>query len=172
LIDDLFELSRLNAGDFAWTTEAVPLAELVHEKVTAIRAEADARRVVVSAKIAADLAPACANPEKLGRVLANLLQNAIHHTPPDGSVLITAQQIGGSVEIEVADSGDGIPPADRRRVFEPFYRGGTEAARTRSGSGLGLAISRSIVEAHGGRIWLADAHRGTRVRFTLPVATG
>jgi signal transduction histidine kinase len=171
LIDDLFELSRLNAGDFAWTTEAVPLAELVQETVTAMRAEADAHGVLVSAQIAEDLAPACANPEKLGRVLANLLQNAIHHTPPDGSVLITAQQANGAVEIEVSDTGDGITPADRPRVFEPFYRGGSEAARTRAGSGLGLAIARAIVEAHGGHIWLAEAHQGTRVRFTLPPAT-
>jgi signal transduction histidine kinase len=170
LIDDLFELSRLNAGDFAWSTEAVPLGELVHESVLAMRAQADAQGVLVSAEIDAGLAPARANPEKLARVLANLLQNAIHHTPPDGSVLVTAQQANGNVEIEVADSGEGIAPADRPRVFEPFYRGGAEAARTRSGSGLGLAIARAIVEAHGGRIWLADAAQGTRVRVALPVA--
>jgi len=100
----------------------------------------------------------------------NLLQNAIHHTPPDGSVLISAQQDNGSVQIEVADTGEGIAPADRPRVFEPFYRGGSEVARTGAGSGLGLAISRAIVEAHGGRIWLAEAGTGTSVRLTLPVA--
>jgi signal transduction histidine kinase len=170
LIDDLFELSRLDAGDFAWTTEAVPLAELIGEMVVAMGAEADARGVAVRATIAADLAPARANPEKLQRVMANLLQNAIHHTPPDGSVLITAQRSNGSVEIEVADTGDGIAAEDRSKVFEPFYRGGSEAARTRAGSGLGLAISRAIVEAHGGRIWLGEAAEGTRVRFTLPLA--
>jgi signal transduction histidine kinase len=170
LIDDLFELSRLNAGDFAWSTQAVPLAELVREMVTAMRAQAEAQGVAVSAEIAADLAPARANPEKLGRVLANLLQNAIHHTPPDGAVLVTAQQTNGAVEIEVSDTGEGIAPVDRPRVFDPFYRGGSEAARTSGGSGLGLAIARAIVEAHGGRIWLADATHGTRVRLALPLA--
>ncbi len=170
LIDDLFELSRLNAGDFAWSTEAVPLAEFVHETVLAMRAQADAQGVFVNAQIAADLAPVRANPEKLERVLANLLQNAIHHTPPDGSVLVTAQRSNGNLEIAVADTGDGIAAADRSRVFEPFYRGGSEAARTRAGSGLGLAIARAIVEAHGGRIWLADAAQGTCVRLALPVA--
>ncbi|HEY7831308.1 MAG TPA: HAMP domain-containing sensor histidine kinase [Solirubrobacteraceae bacterium] len=170
LIDDLFELSRLNAGDFAWSTEAVPLAEFVHETVKAMRAQADAQGVIVNAQIAADLAPVRANPEKLERVLANLLQNAIHHTPPDGSVLISAQRSNGNLEIEVADTGDGIAAADRPRVFEPFYRGGSEAARTRAGSGLGLAIARAIVEAHGGRIWLADAPQGTCVKLALPVA--
>jgi len=169
LIDDLFELSRLNAHDWAWSTEAVPVAGLVAEMVTAMRAEAQAQGVVVNAEVAADLAPARANPEKLGRVLANLLQNAIHHTPPDGTVRVTARQADGSVEIEVADTGDGIAAADRGRVFDAFYRGGSEAARTGAGSGLGLAIARAIVEAHGGRIWLAEAGQGTRVRFSLPV---
>jgi signal transduction histidine kinase len=148
----------------------VPLAELVQETVIAMRAQAEAQGVRVSTDIAADLAPARANPEKLERVLANLLQNAIHHTPADGSVLVSAERANGNIEIEVADTGDGIAPAERPRVFEPFYRGGNEAARTRAGSGLGLAIARAIVEAHGGRIWLADAAQGTRVRVALPVA--
>jgi signal transduction histidine kinase len=171
LVDDLFELSRLDAGDFAWTTQAVPLSELIQETVAAIRAQADAGNVAVSAEIAPDLGPAQANPEKLQRVLSNLLQNAIHHTPPDGSVLITAQAASGAVQIEVSDTGDGIAEEDRPRVFDAFYRGGSDAARTRAGSGLGLAISRAIVEAHGGRIWLAEATGGTKVRFTLPVST-
>jgi signal transduction histidine kinase len=170
LIDDLFELSRLNAGDFAWSTEAVPLAELVAETLLAMRAEADAQGVAVRAQIATDLGPARANPEKLERVLANLLQNAIHHTPPDGTVLLTAEQADGTVQIEIADTGSGIATVDRPRVFEPFYRGGNDAARTNAGSGLGLAIARAIVEAHGGHIWLADALQGTSVRFTLPLA--
>jgi signal transduction histidine kinase len=103
-------------------------------------------------------------------VLANLLANAIRHTPPDGTVIVRAQQRNGSAEIEVSDTGEGIPAADRQRVFEPFYRGGSDAARTTTGSGLGLAIARTIVEAHGGRIWLAEASTGTRICFTLPLA--
>jgi signal transduction histidine kinase len=70
----------------------------------------------------------------------------------------------------VADTGDGIAAGERERVFTAFYRGGADAARTGSGAGLGLAVSRAIVEAHGGRIWLADAAEGTRVRFSLPSA--
>ena len=171
LVDDLFEFSRLNAGDFAWTTEAVPLAEIVAEMVEAIRLEAEARRVAVHAEIPNDLHPARANPEQLGRVLANLLTNAIRHTPPDGSVLVRAHQRDGAAEIEVSDTGEGIAAADQPRIFEPFYRGGDQAARTSSGSGLGLTIARTIVEAHGGRIWLAEARTGTRICFTLPLAS-
>jgi signal transduction histidine kinase len=170
LVDDLFEFSRFNAEDFTWTTEAVPLARIVAEMLEATRLEADARRVALRAEIQSDLRPARANPEQLGRVLTNLLTNAIRHTPPDGSVLVRALQRDGTAEIEVSDTGEGIAVADQSRVFEPFYRSGSEAARTSSGSGLGLAIARTIVEAHGGRIWLADAHSGTRICFTLPLA--
>ncbi len=171
LVDDLFEFSRLNAGDFAWTTQAVPLAGIVAEMLEAIRLEAETRRVAVRAEIASDLRPARANPEQLGRVLANLLTNAIRHTPPDGSVLVRAHQRDTTAEIEVSDTGEGIAPADQPHVFEPFYRGGNEAARTSSGNGLGLAIARTIVEAHGGRIWLAEERSGTRICFTLPLAS-
>ncbi|MEO8688165.1 MAG: HAMP domain-containing sensor histidine kinase [Solirubrobacteraceae bacterium] len=167
LIDDLFELSRLEAGDIQWTLQQVPLGQLVEEAVDALRPQAEAKGVSVRADVRAH-EPARANPEKVQRVLFNLIQNAIRHTPADGSVTVLAEAADGRVEIEVADTGDGIGDDDRGRVFEPFYRGGSEAARTRAGAGLGLAISRAIVEAHGGRIWLADSPSGTRVRFSLP----
>jgi signal transduction histidine kinase len=168
LVDDLFELSSLNTGDFAWSTEAVDLPSLIEETITVMRAETEAAGVSVSAELPAGLALARANPQKLKRVLLNLLQNAIHHTPSDGSVVIRAESREGEIEVEVSDTGEGIAHADRPRVFEPFFRGGSEIARTRAGNGLGLAISRSIVEAHGGRIWLADGTDGACVRFTLP----
>jgi signal transduction histidine kinase len=99
-------------------------------------------------------------------VLFNLIQNAIHHTPADGSVTVSAETVNGGIEVEVADTGDGVPADQRDRVFDPFFRG--DEARHHAGAGLGLAISRAIVEAHGGRIWLEDAPVGTRVRFSLP----
>jgi signal transduction histidine kinase len=170
LIDDLFELSRLEAGDIGWSLEQVPLAGLVDETLAAMRPVADAKRVTVSASLSDRLAPARANPEKLQRVLFNLIQNAIRHTPPDGSVVVRAEPADTGVEIEVADTGDGIAPGERTRVFDAFYRGGGDAARSGDRSGLGLAVSRAIVEAHGGRIWIADSARGARVRFNLPVA--
>jgi signal transduction histidine kinase len=139
----------------------------VEEAVDALRPQAEAKGVSVRADVRAQQ-PARANPEKVQRVLFNLIQNAIRHTPADGSVTVLAEAANGRVEIEVSDTGDGIGADDRARVFEPFYRGGSEAARTRAGAGLGLAISRAIVEAHGGRIWLADSPSGTRVRFSLP----
>jgi signal transduction histidine kinase len=171
LIDDLFELARLEAGDINWSLERVALGELVGETVEAMRLEAEAKGVVVSASVPRGLLPARANPEKLQRVLFNLIQNAIRHTPADGSVVVRAEPVEAGIEVEIADSGVGIPPEERERVFGAFYRGGADAARTGDGAGLGLAVSRAIVEAHGGRIWLADSPRGARVRVSLPVAS-
>jgi signal transduction histidine kinase len=167
LVDDLFELSRLEAGDFEWSIRQVELAELVDEAVAAMRVEAEAKGVAVASELGTLPRPARADPERLQRVLFNLIQNAIRHTPADGSVTVRAEPAGDWVEIEVADTGPGIPRADRERVFDPFFRGADHADGP-NGAGLGLVISRAIVEAHGGRIWLADSDVGTRVRFVIP----
>ena len=106
--------------------------------------------------------------DQIARVLVNLLQNALAHTPSGGGVRVTARAADTAIEVLVADTGTGIPPEDREHVFEPFYRGGEGAARNGSGAGLGLAISRAIVEAHGGAMWLADTANGSTVGFSLP----
>ncbi|HEY4778276.1 MAG TPA: HAMP domain-containing sensor histidine kinase [Solirubrobacterales bacterium] len=168
LVDDLFELSRIEAGEIAWTMRQVELGELIGDTVAAMRAPAAERGVTIAAELPAGEVVAEANAEKVQRVLFNLIQNAIRHTPADGSVTVRARAAGSGVEVEVADSGEGIPAADGERVFEAFYRG--DAARGEDGAGLGLAISRAIVEAHGGKIWLEDGSPGTRVHFTLKSA--
>ena len=169
LIDDLFELSRLESGDIRWTMERVQLDELVHETIDAMRPHADAGSVVMRVELSPELVAPRANPEQLQRVLFNLIQNAIRHTPADGSVVVrAAPATGDAIEIEVADSGPGIARDERDHVFDPFFQGGDRSARSDAGAGLGLAISRAIIEAHGGRIWLADADLGTTVRFRLP----
>ncbi|MDP1849262.1 MAG: HAMP domain-containing sensor histidine kinase [Solirubrobacteraceae bacterium] len=169
LIEDLFELSRLEAGDIRWSMEHVMLGELVQETIEAMRPHAEAGAVAVRAELAPRLAATRANPEQIQRVLFNLIQNAIRHTPADGSVVVrAAPATEDAIEVEIADTGPGIAGDDRERVFEPFFQGGGDGARPDAGAGLGLAISRAIIEAHGGRIWLADAERGTCVRFRLP----
>jgi signal transduction histidine kinase len=165
LIDDLFELSRIEAGEISWTMRQVELRGLIDDTVTAMRAQAEARGVALSADLPVGEVLAQANAEKVQRVLFNLIQNAIRHTPADGSVTIRTRTAAGGVEVEVADEGEGISPADGERVFDPFYRG--DESRSEDGAGLGLAISRAIVEAHGGRIWLDGNAPGTTVRFTL-----
>lgn len=169
LIDDLFELSRIEAGDIRWTMEQVALDELMQETVDAMRPQADARSIEMRLDLADQGAHPRANPEQIQRALFNLLQNAIRHTPADGSVIVRAERRNGRVEIEVADTGEGIDPFDRALLFDAFIQGrGHGASRSNGSAGLGLAIARAIIEAHGGRIWLADAQAGTRVRFSLP----
>ncbi len=165
LVDDLFELSRIEAGDISWTMRQVELRDLIDDTVAAMRAPAEARGVRIEAELPADRVVARANAEKLQRVLFNLIQNAIRHTPADGSVVVRARNDAGGVEVEVADNGEGIAAGDDEHVFEAFFRG--DAVRSEDGAGLGLAISRAIVEAHGGRIWLEDGQPGTKVHFTL-----
>ena len=171
LIDDLFELSRLEAGDVHWSMQQVRLDELVQETIEAMRPHADAGGVRVRAELGQPLGHARGNPEQLQRVLFNLIQNAIRHTPADGSIVVRAEPAPGpAVEIEVADSGVGIDPAAGTRIFEPFVQGPSRAAGENGSAGLGLAIARAIVTAHGGRIWLAHSGPGTHIRFSLPTA--
>ena len=167
LVDDLFELSRLEAGDLDWSIRQVELPEVVDEAVAAMRVEAEAKGVAVAADLRPLPRPVRADPVRLQRVLFNLIQNAIRHTPADGSVTVFAEPTDDWVQIEVADTGIGIPFEERERLFEPFVRGSADRADD-AGAGLGLALSRAIVEAHGGQIWLADSEVGTRVRFVIP----
>jgi signal transduction histidine kinase len=168
MIANLFEAARLERGEVSWKLERVnDLNLLLDEAVEAMRPAATAAGVRVATELHAT-APAFVDPEALMRVIFNLVQNALRHTPAGGEVTVRALDGADGIEIEVVDSGEGIAPADRPHVFEPFYRGGAQAARPATGSGLGLAVSRAIVEAHGGRIWLGESTRGTAVRLLLP----
>jgi len=171
LIDDLFELARIEAGALTWSMQQFELGEIVESVIGTMEVEAHQRGIEIHAE-AVDSTDFVGDPARLRRVMLNLLQNAVRHTPEDGSVTVKIEKNAvGGFEIEVADDGEGIDPADRERIFEPFYRGGSEAARTRPGTGLGLAIARAVVEAHGGRIWLADSDHGSRFRFSLAQGT-
>jgi signal transduction histidine kinase len=170
MIDDLFELARIEAGDIEWSIARVEVRELLNETVDAMAPEARAKGVEVRSELGRTPLAARADAEKLQRVLLNLIRNAVRHTPADGSVVVRAERTDDAVEIEVADTGAGIPRAERDRIFEPFYRAGADAARASDGAGLGLAIARAIVETHGGRIWVPVADRGTRIRFTVPAS--
>jgi two-component system sensor histidine kinase ResE len=147
----------------------VSLNDLISDVLERMRALADQRRVRLDGRVAPQIDPVTIDPQKIERVLANLIGNAIRHTPEGGQVTIDAQRDDGRVRVSVRDTGEGIPEEDLPRVFERFYRGEKSRARSSGGAGLGLAIARGIVEAHGGHIEVnSRLGEGSIFTFTLP----
>lgn len=169
LIDDLFELARIEAGALTLDREPAALQDLLSDTLEGMRLTAAARGVTLAGDLAGEVRPVALDPAKIQRVLTNLVQNAIRHTPPGGRVHLTAHDLSGYVEVTVRDTGEGIAPEDLPRIFDRFYRGDRARSRGQGGTGLGLAIARGIVEAHGGTIEAASAPgQGSVFRFTLP----
>ena len=169
LIDDLFELSQLDAGGLQLAQRPNSLADLVSDTIESFSALAAQRQVTLTGEVAAGVDPVVLDGGKIGRVLANLVGNALRHTPPGGAVRIGVSRPGDEVLVRVCDTGEGIPAADLRHVFERFYRGEKSRNRATGGAGLGLAIARGIVEAHGGQIWAeSTAGDGACFAFVLP----
>ncbi len=168
LVDDLFELARLDAGVLSLELREAPLAGVVRSALVGLEAEAQTRRVALAARIDGDPTAVCA-PDKVERVLLNLLTNAIRHTPSDGAVAVIVEPLESEVRVSVEDTGEGIPADSTKRVFDHFWRGDRSRTSETGGAGLGLAIAHGLVEAQGGRIWAENvAGGGARVSFTLP----
>lgn len=171
LIDDLLDVSRIEAGALAIEKQPVPLAKLMRRSVERVRAKLDRHDLIL--RLPARLPPVEADPQRLEQVLRNLLDNAVKYSPEGGTVTLSAWAQEGSVVVSVADQGIGILSEEQGRVFERFYRATGAASASRRGVGLGLSICRGIVEAHGGRIWLeSQLGRGTTVYFSIPVGQG
>ena len=172
LVDDLFELARIDAGMLKLTLEEASLHDLISDTISSFQPQAEQRSVRITGEIVGDIDPVLANPPRLQRVLHNLVSNALRHTPADGTVTLRATCEGEEVRIEVSDTGEGIAAEDLPHVFERSFRG--EQSRTRPekdsapGAGLGLAIARGLVEAQGGTIDVeSDLGHGSRFYFTL-----
>ena len=168
LVDDLFELARIDAGALTLELRKLPVAPVVSSSLRSIEAEARSRHVRLGAEVDDDVTARFA-PDKLERVLMNLLTNALRHTPSDGTVAVLVEPQPTEVRVAVEDTGAGLDAATRERMFERFWRG--DQARSSRGAGLGLAIARGLVEAHGGRIWAEERQGGgARVCFTIPAS--
>jgi len=172
LVDDLFELARIDAGVLQLTLEEASLHDLISDTISSFQPQANSRGVRLVGEVSGDVDPVLINPPRLQRVLHNLLSNALRHTPADGTVALRATPQGDEVRVEVTDTGEGIAPEDLPRVFERSFR--AERSRTRPeeegapGAGLGLAIARGLIEAHGGTMDAeSDPGRGSRFCFTL-----
>lgn len=169
LISDLLDLSRLN-GKVEMEFQRIDLSELVRASVSAMLLKAKERNVALSNETVRDLPRVQADTRWIGQVVDNLLINAIKYSGPGSSVKVTGSDKGEAVVICIEDNGPGIPLDEQKMVFDKFYRGKASAS-TVPGTGLGLAISKSVVEKHGGKIWLeSKPGKGTRFCFALPVA--
>ncbi len=169
LIDDLFELAQIEAGGLELDLSLHSLSDLISDALEGFQALAAQRDIRLVGRVAEPFDAVRLNAPKIGRVLANLLSNALRYTPDGGAIWLTAVRTDEGIMVTVQDSGPGFNTADLPRVFEQFYRG--EQARTRAagGAGLGLAIARGIVAAHHGRIWAENAPEGGAVvGFVLP----
>jgi signal transduction histidine kinase len=167
LVDDLFELARIDAGALTLELREARLEPVIESCLRGVEADARRRGIGLAATVP-DVSARCA-PDKVERVLFNLLTNALRHTPTDGSVAVRVERVDREVRVCVEDTGEGLGDEARTRMFDRFWRG--DPARSSRGAGLGLAIARGIVEAHGGRIWAEDRpDGGARVSFTLPAA--
>jgi len=171
LVDDLFELAMIDAGALRLDLQEVPLDSLVSDCVGAVEPEARAQQVRVETRLAADATVRMA-PDKIERVLLNLLTNAVRHAAADGTVAVVVEPDTDYAIVAVEDSGDGLDPDAPQRMFDRFWRADDSRARSNGGAGLGLAIAQGLVHAHGGRIWAENrAEGGARVAFTLPLAS-
>lgn len=193
LINDILDLSKIEAGMINLRPEALPVAQAVEEVLTVHRELANKKAQEFQADISPDLPPLNADPIRFKQILVNLLSNAMKFTPEQGRIVLTARQVpacaegpetddgaergedsgsGPWLEIRVADTGAGITAADLPRLFQPFVQLGTAAAGRHEGSGLGLAITKRLVELHGGRIWVQSEGEGRGSTFTVLLPLG
>ncbi len=169
LIDDLFQMAQLNAGGIPLDRAESSLADLISDTLESFSELAVRRYIKLEGSVEANVDPVFMDTQRIGRVLNNLIGNALRHTPEQGEVKIHARRTGAGVEVTVSDSGEGIRAEDLPHVFESFYRGEKSRSRATGGTGLGLAISRGLVQAHGGDIQVQSRPGdGSQFAFTLP----
>jgi signal transduction histidine kinase len=168
LINDLLDISKLEAGKAQLNRGEVDVEPLISECVESVRSLAKTKKLELSATVAAEVGRVFADGAKLKQVLLNLLGNAIKFTET-GSVRVIAERQGAELRVSVRDTGIGVPPEDAERIFESFQQGKSGISGKYQGTGLGLAISRQLVEMHGGRIWVKSTPgQGSTFTFTIP----
>jgi signal transduction histidine kinase len=169
LIDDLFQMAQIDAGGLQLDLAPNSLSDLISDTLESFSELAARQGIRLEGAVEPEVDPVCMDAARIGRVLNNLVGNALRHTNAQGRVNVTARRAGQRVEVVVSDSGEGIQPQDLPHLFEQFYRGEKSRSRATGGAGLGLAISRGILQAHGGEIRVeSELGEGTRFIFSLP----
>jgi GAF domain-containing protein len=169
LINDVLDLSKIEAGQLTLSLEDYSLKDVVHGVVSAVEPLAAEKQLAFKAEVASDLPTGHGDGRRLSQVLLNLVGNAIKFTDK-GEVAIRAEATDGAFTVAVCDTGPGIAAADQAKIFEEFQQADSSITRKKGGTGLGLSIAKRIIEMHGGRIWVeSEPGKGSTFYFTLPV---
>jgi GAF domain-containing protein len=172
LINDILDLSKIEAGRMELDVDTFSLVEALQNGVTMVRERAARHGIALNLEVAPDVDLIEADPRKVKQVLFNLLSNAVKFTPDGGRVDVTAARANGDIVVAVKDTGIGISPEDQDRIFEEFQQARRQTERSREGTGLGLSLAKRFVELHGGRIRVeSEPGKGSTFTFTLPVRT-
>lgn len=173
LTSTLLEVARLDMESTQLNRVQVSLGELVDQNTVLLEPILKERDVSISVEDMEQLPRLFLDPEKIGRVLYNLLENAILHSPPGGTVVVDWKREGPYLELAVSDEGPGIPPGDEQRIFQPFHKGTLDRSRSSTSPGLGLTIAKKFVELHGGMIWAYNKPlQGATFVIRLPIGDG
>lgn len=174
LVNDLLDVSRIEAGKVTLSLQALDLRELIDSVLASMarRIEDEDRPITLESSFQPSLPLVTGDRERVMQILDNLVANAYQYTPIHGKINVSARQVGDSVQVDVEDNGIGIKPEERDRIFERFYRGENALVMQTSGNGLGLPIVQKLVELHNGKIWFESKGvrgQGSTFSFTLPL---
>jgi signal transduction histidine kinase len=174
LLNDLLDISRIEAGRVSLLMQQLNLYEIADDAASDIRrrAQEENKPIKVVVQAPSDLPVVYGDFDRVRQVLGNLLINSYNYTPAGGTVTIIIKDCGSDIQIDVMDTGIGIRDKDQKRIFERFYRGEDPLVLSTSGTGLGLALSKTLVEMHRGRIWFESSGipgEGSTFSFSLPV---
>jgi PAS domain S-box-containing protein len=171
LVGDLLDISRMESGRIRLEIEPIELDQVLAQVISSMRGQFATSKITLTSDIPTNLPLISGDRKRLTQVISNLMENTCRYTLAGGKAHLAVNINAGEVQIDISDTGIGISPEDQKHVFERFYRGDHPVVKERQGTGLGLSIVRSIVEMHGGKIWLTSAlGEGSTFSFTLPIA--
>jgi len=176
LVNDLLDISRIESGRLTFSLQPFDLAPIARDAVAALtrRTQEDHKSMRIETDLPRNLPRVLGDPEQIRRVLDNLLENAYYYTGENGQILLRIRKVSDHLQVDVKDTGIGIPPELQPRVFERFYRGEHPFVLATSGTGLGLSIVKHLVDMHNGQIWLESSGvsgEGSTFSFTIPMHT-
>ncbi len=171
LVNDLLDISRIESGRVQLDLRAVHIHEVVGQVVSTLQGRAQNKNIALQVNVPETLPPVWGDSNRVAQILTNLVSNAIQYTPPGGRVTVSAHPNGDMLEVSIADTGIGISKEDQRKIFDRFFRADDPLVQETPGTGLGLPITASLVQMHGGQIWVeSELGEGSTFTFTLPLA--